>query len=255
MQTPDSSRSSTSSNDVSSYDDALESRVFELIAEFAAGAGHELNNPLAVISMLAQNLLVDEEDPNRRWALESILEQTRLGHEMLASLRLFSRPPQPSEELIDARALFQEWTSREREQGTDGAVEITILDELGADALLKSDPAMLTALLSELGRNAREAAAQGGRLLYFLKSAAGGVDGGRSVEIGVANAGLGFDAKAKALAFAPYYSGRRSGRGLGFGLSLARRFAEVLDVRLQYGEEFAGEPMETWRAIVQESSR
>ena len=42
-------------------DDRLES-----LAEFAAGAGHELNNPVATIVGRVQLLLRDETDPARR---------------------------------------------------------------------------------------------------------------------------------------------------------------------------------------------
>ena len=37
------------------------------MAEFAAGAGHEINNPLAIIGGRAQLLLKDEPDPERRY--------------------------------------------------------------------------------------------------------------------------------------------------------------------------------------------
>ena len=44
----------------------------EAMAEFAAGAGHEVNNPLATIIGRAQMLLKDERDPQRRQMLVSI---------------------------------------------------------------------------------------------------------------------------------------------------------------------------------------
>jgi two-component system NtrC family sensor kinase len=42
------------------------------MAELAAGAGHEINNPLAVISGQAQYLLLSEQEPARRKALQTI---------------------------------------------------------------------------------------------------------------------------------------------------------------------------------------
>ena len=45
---------------MATYDDAdLLRAKLEALAEFAAGAGHEINNPLAVISGRAQLLLRD----------------------------------------------------------------------------------------------------------------------------------------------------------------------------------------------------
>ena len=37
------------------------------LAEFAAGAGHEINNPVATIVGYVQQLLADETDPDRRF--------------------------------------------------------------------------------------------------------------------------------------------------------------------------------------------
>jgi signal transduction histidine kinase len=45
------------------------------LAEFAAGAGHEINNPLAVISGQAQYLLGQEADPSRQKALQVVIQQ------------------------------------------------------------------------------------------------------------------------------------------------------------------------------------
>ena len=51
---------------------ALEVAKAEALAEFAAGAGHEINNPLATISGRVQILLRDETDANRRSDLATI---------------------------------------------------------------------------------------------------------------------------------------------------------------------------------------
>ncbi len=48
------------------FERALEVEKIEAMAEFAAGAGHEINNPLTVISGRAQLLLREEADPERR---------------------------------------------------------------------------------------------------------------------------------------------------------------------------------------------
>ena len=49
-----------------SFREAVEAEKIAAMAEFAAGAGHEINNPLAVIAGRAQLLLRDEADPERR---------------------------------------------------------------------------------------------------------------------------------------------------------------------------------------------
>ena len=70
-------------------DDRLES-----LAEFAAGAGHELNNPVATIVGRVQLLLRDETDPARRQALETIAGQAYRIRDMISDVMLFARPPE-----------------------------------------------------------------------------------------------------------------------------------------------------------------
>ncbi len=77
------------------FDAALEAEKLEALAEFAAGAGHEINNPLTVISGRAQLLLRDEKDPERRRTLALIRAQAVRVNEMIADMRLFARPPEP----------------------------------------------------------------------------------------------------------------------------------------------------------------
>src|SRR5664279_4055523 len=74
---------------------ALEREKLEAMAEFAAGAGHEINNPLTVIAGRAQLLLRGETDPERRHALALMNAQAMRVYEMIADMMLFARPPRP----------------------------------------------------------------------------------------------------------------------------------------------------------------
>ena len=67
----------------------------EALAEFAAGAGHEINNPLATIIGRAQLLLKDERDPQRRQMLLAIGAQAYRIRDMIGDAMLFGRPPSP----------------------------------------------------------------------------------------------------------------------------------------------------------------
>ena len=51
---------------------AVETAKLDALKEFAYGASHEINNPLANISARAQTLLQDERDPERRRRLAAI---------------------------------------------------------------------------------------------------------------------------------------------------------------------------------------
>ena len=58
----------------------------EALAEFAAGAAHEINNPLAVISGQAQYLLGHEAETVRQQSLQKIISQVQRIHLVLTEL-------------------------------------------------------------------------------------------------------------------------------------------------------------------------
>ena len=89
------------------FERRLEQLKLEALADFAAGAGHEMNNPLAVIAGRAQLLLGDETDPERRASLALIWAQAQRVHEMIADAMLFARPPVPQFEQIEWGALLR----------------------------------------------------------------------------------------------------------------------------------------------------
>lgn len=69
--------------------------ALEALAEFAAGAGHEINNPVANIVGRAERLLREEKDPGRRQLLAAIAGQSWRIRDMIGDLMLFGRPPKP----------------------------------------------------------------------------------------------------------------------------------------------------------------
>src|SRR5207247_2207398 len=71
----------------------LQALKLNALAELAAGAAHEINNPLAVISGQAQYLLGHEDQPSHQKALQTIIGQTQRVHQVLTELMQFARPP------------------------------------------------------------------------------------------------------------------------------------------------------------------
>src|SRR5262249_40244958 len=87
----------------------LERRKLDALSEFAAGAGHELNNPLAVIVGRAQLLLSRTDDAESARSLRIMLNQAGRAHRILRDLMFVGRPPgrrlrscRPSELLRDS---------------------------------------------------------------------------------------------------------------------------------------------------------
>ena len=77
------------------FDVAVRDAKLAALAEFAAGASHEINNPLAVISGNAQLLLSGEADPDRRRRLGGVVRSVARIHDILVGTRQYARPSSP----------------------------------------------------------------------------------------------------------------------------------------------------------------
>ncbi len=216
---------------VRQYSDEEQVRVrdgkLNALAEFAAGAGHELNNPLAVIVGRAQLLLGRTTDPETSRSLRIILSQAQRTHRILRDLMFVARPPalrpracRPSEILRAALAGFQaECESR----------GIRLTSELEpAEAQTWADPDALTHLAETLIRNAIQATPPGGRIQV------GSGRQGNELRWWFCDSGTGIGPAEGDHLFDPFFCGRQAGRGLGLGLPRAARTVALAGGRLNW---------------------
>ncbi|MDR1962352.1 MAG: HAMP domain-containing histidine kinase [Planctomycetaceae bacterium] len=204
------------------FQEELERQKLNALAEFAAGAGHEINNPLAIIGGHAQLLLREIENPEHRRQLAVITAQVKRAYEMIADIRYFARPPQPEPERFDLverlRCLVKEQTPLMQES------EITLNFETYAESvIIETDPVQLHLVTAVLCNNAREILQITGGHIWLRLGLAGDC-----WEISVEDDGPGIAEEIRQLVFCPYFSGRQAGRGLGFGLPKAWRIMQQL---------------------------
>jgi signal transduction histidine kinase len=208
---------------------ALGAAKAEAIAEFAAGAGHEINNPLATIAGRVQMLLRDESDFNRRQDLATIGAQAMRVRDMIGDLMLFARPPAPSPQRLLLNEAAQSVIDRFR-NSRQASREIEV--DLAADGpvFATADPVQLQIVLNELLRNSLESIdlageRVSGRIIVQLERSEW--RGTPAAVVSVTDNGPGLCDKDRAHLFDPYYSGRQAGRGLGFGLCKCRSIANA----------------------------
>ncbi|HPP54071.1 MAG TPA: HAMP domain-containing sensor histidine kinase, partial [Thermoguttaceae bacterium] len=196
--------------------DALERAKLEALAELAAGAGHEINNPLAVIAGRAQLLLQQETDPERRRSLALIVAQVRRAYEMIADLRLFARPPRPQMEPVELAGLLNGLV---QELGAVAAEQGAAMSWSGhpGPVHIQADPVQLQIAVRAVVQNALEALGRQGHIHIALHEEPGWV------HIRVEDDGPGIPPDVREHLFDPFYSARSAGRGLGLGLSKAWR--------------------------------
>jgi len=209
------------------FDEAVAAARVEALREFAYGAGHEINNPLANIATRAQALLLDESDPERRRRLATIVDQAFRGRDMIGGLMVFARPPKPQPTVVSV------------DQVVRGVIEAVQPLAAGRGSRLEYSPSPVSldihvdaTLVAEALRllvvNAVEAVG-GGRVIVAASSASDPVGG---CEVTISDEGPGMPADVLRRAFDPFFSGREAGRGIGLGLPKAWRLVEINGGRL-----------------------
>lgn len=201
--------------------------LLEALAEFSAGAGHEINNPLAAIAGRAELLARGEADPQRRKDLASIQAQALRAGEMIADLMTFARPPTPHPECFDPGVWLTSLAPRFVAAAAARGLRLEVAAEPAADEI-ECDPRLLEAALKAVLDNAFEWSPPGGTVSLALsiqprseRSIPSSWSGAAAID--VEDSGPGWPQDAERLLFLPYFAARQAGRGLGVGLSKAWR--------------------------------
>lgn len=189
------------------------------LAEMSAGAAHEMNNPLMVISGRAQLLAMRAEGSAREAAAEIVTAAEELT-ELVTSLNLLANPPRPRRGPTTSRRIAE--AALALVGASRGPAEAQRVRIEAGELALSGDERMLAGALAELVLNALDAT--------------DGQDVTISAEIDpldgrwllrVADRGRGMSPRALEHAFDPFFSEREAGRGRGLGLARAQRLAEL----------------------------
>jgi signal transduction histidine kinase len=195
------------------------------LAEFAAGAGHELNNPLAVIVGRAQLLLARTTDAGAIRSLRAILTQAQRAHRILRDLMFFARPPEPRPRFCQPEEIVRNCVRDLKEQADESGVRL-IAEARGSDAKVWADPDALRHVTEALLRNALEATPKGGSVQVTTTTATSPSGAPESLSWLVQDSGRGLSSTDSAHLFDPFYCGRQAGRGVGLGLPRVARIVE-----------------------------
>lgn len=210
-----------------SADDDMRSAKLAALGEFAGGAGHELNNPLAVIVGRAQLLLVRETDPAAARSLRTILSQAQRAHRLLRDLMYVARPPEPRARFCLPDDILRSSLRDARDDAEAREVRL-VSDALEHGRRVWADPDGLRHLADSLVRNALEATPKGGQVRVSSRGDA------TYLRWSVEDSGRGITPADGEHLFDPFYCGRQAGRGLGLGLPRAARFLGQLGGDIHY---------------------
>lgn len=198
----------------------VQMKSLETTVALAAGAAHELNNPLAVISGRAQMLTGQASTDQMRTQLEQIASQAQLASDIVTELMDFAQPRPPAPKFVALPDVFQAVINDLIAAG------LLTREEANVDVESDTPPVWfdgdyLNRLFRELILNAIDATTPGQRRLT-IKAAADRAE--ENVVVQVSDNGRGMTPDILSRAKDPFFSWRPAGRGRGLGLARVTRW-------------------------------
>ena len=193
------------------------------LAEMAAGAAHELNNPLAVISGRAQLLSEAESNQEKKQILEQIHENANEASEIIEDLMSFAEPPQPRPARTDIVQMIDEAIQlADRKTDTEELdIQIEVADDIESVFV---DSAQIVSAIANIITNAVESYRDN---IGPIRISAGIDTATDMVKLSIKDNGCGMDEKTLQKAIQPFFSVRPAGRKRGMGLAYAVRLINL----------------------------
>jgi len=195
------------------------------MGELSASIAHELNNPLATVSLRVESLLAQTaEDDSKRRALTIIEQEVERMGNLVAHLLQFSRRGQPQISSIDVR---------EELENTLALVHyllrnhrITVVRQFTPDVpMLHADRQQLRQVFLNLLTNASDAMPQGGTLTLGVTTGLQ-ESGVPALVMTFTDTGVGIAPQDMAKVMEPFFTTKPEGRGTGLGLAICRRIVQ-----------------------------
>lgn len=199
--------------------EAANQRLIDTVTAMAAGAAHELNNPLTVISGRAQALGMRIADPDAKKSLDAISAHARAASDIVSELMAFAKSALPTPSDFDLAGCINDVASA---LAADGLLAEAPSIELPSELpQVRFDRDRLRDVLREILENSLEATAPDSRRLA-IKAAYDPAE--EQVVVSVIDNGRGMTAEVLGRAMDPFYSHRPAGRSRGLGLARVRRW-------------------------------
>jgi signal transduction histidine kinase/HD-like signal output (HDOD) protein len=195
----------------------------DAMAEMAAGAAHELNNPLSVISGRAQLLAKSEGDPDRKRILEQIQQNAGELSGIIDDLMSYANPaqPRPTETAVGQIINDAIDLTKQKKQTNQLDIKIDIAPDMPGVFV---DSAQIACAISNILCNGLEAYPSGAGAITIEVTAD---KTNNTVSMQTIDSGRGMDAQTLAKATHPFFSARPAGRKRGMGLAHAQRLIEI----------------------------
>ncbi|MBN1795079.1 MAG: HDOD domain-containing protein [Sedimentisphaerales bacterium] len=193
----------------------------DVLAEMAAGAAHELNNPLSVISGRAELLSKSETEAQKKQYLTQIQGNCRELSGIIENLMAYARPSQPRKALVAVSQIIDE--AMQLTSMKTGREKIDFNSDIEDDVNdIVVDSGQVVSSLANILTNAVESYSDAhGDVSIEAKRL------GNLVQITISDSGCGMDEQTLEKACYPFFSSKPAGRKRGMGLAYAKRLIEL----------------------------
>lgn len=207
------------------------------VGELAASIAHELNNPLATVSLRVEGLLAKttSDDPRHRPLVVIEGEVKRMAG-LVANLLNFSRAGRDEVSTIDLHEEIAKTIDLVDHHLTRMRIQIEP-DFSRSMPMVNADRQQLRQVLLNLLTNAADAMPNGGRLVIRVRP--GDLKGRPAVVIEVTDTGTGIKPEFLSRIFDPFFTTKEEGKGTGLGLAICKRIVDqhqgILEVESKVG--------------------
>ena len=213
------------------------SQKLEALGTLAGGIAHDLNNTLMPILVLSELLMRKmPEGGGEREDLETIVQASRHGRDLVRRILAFSRHQQVGRARVDLAAITHEALQMLRP-----TIPATVLiDEQIEDVpLILADPSQIQQVVVNLVTNAVQAIGDRmGTVTVSLSAAIGSPSpAGNFIRLRIVDTGCGMDAETKNRIFEPFFTTKTVGEGTGLGLSVVHGIVTNHGGSIEVGSE------------------
>ena len=204
---------------------AAQARKLAAIGTLAAGAMHEINNPLATIGACAETLTLHLAEPGLPESLRETFAELCdiIDHEVHRSKRIlnglldFSRPTGATRAPAEMRSIVEQTLRLLKYHTHFRAMHVHTEIATEAPLVVRADRDQLVQVLMALLLNAMDAMNHSGTIrLRALRAP----ERGEEVVMEVIDTGSGISPAVRQRLFEPFYTTKPPGRGTGLGLSI-----------------------------------
>lgn len=195
---------------------------FSALGEMAAGIAHEINNPLAIISLLAEKLSSSADAGLDQHLIKTntkqILSATTRAAKIIKGLRTFSRDG--SNDLyavVSLKNVIDETLVLCEQRLKNNEVKL-LVDEIPIDVQIECNSTQISQVILNLINNAFDAIAALPEKWIKLNFR----DNGDVIEIFVTDSGSKISEDVRDRLFQPFFTTKEVGKGTGLGLSISR---------------------------------